>query len=466
MADSELFAADPVLDSRRSTGVSHAGAPLAARMRPASLDELVGQQHVLGPDKPLRRMLQQGALSSLILWGPPGVGKTSLAHVIAAQVDAVFTELSAVSAGVKDVRRIIDEGRARRELRDRGTVLFIDEIHRFTKSQQDALLPGVEAGWVTLVGATTENPYFELNAPLLSRCQLLRLEPLTDEEVRAVIEHACTDRERGYCGRVTLDDAAVEHLLAVADGDARVALRTLEVAVSAASGSDPSAAVALTRGDVEDAMRTFRYDKSADGHYDQVSAFIKSLRGSDPDAAVYWLLRMLESGEDPRFLARRMVIFASEDVGLADRQALPLAVAAFEALDRVGLPEARYALVHAALGLATAPKSNSVARALSAGLGVVARTGNADVPAHLRDSHYRGAADLGHGAGYQYPHDEPDGFAAAQTYLPASLEGTRIYTPSPHGHEGAIATRVAELRARAVKARRTPDERADEEGTS
>jgi putative ATPase len=444
------------------------GMPLAARLRPRDLDEYVGQVEALGPGTPLRGLLDRGELRSLILWGPPGVGKTSLAAVIAGHVDAAWTELSAVTAGVKDVRRVIDEGRARAELRDRRTVLFIDEIHRFNKGQQDALLPGVEAGWVTLIGATTENPFFELNAPLLSRCQLVRLEALTQDDVRALLVRACTDPERGFGGRVTLDDDAVEHLVRVGDGDARAALSALEVAATAAGVTRPGAegpSVHLTVDTVAQAMRRFRYDRSADGHYDQVSAFIKSLRGSDPDAAVYWLLRMLESGEDPRFLARRMVIFASEDVGLADRQALPTAVAAFDALDKVGLPEARFALTHAAIALAVAPKSNSVTRALGAGLDAVRRHGNLDVPPHLRDAHYRGASALGHGEGYDYPHDDPTGFAAAQRYLPDELAGTVLYQPSPHGHEGAVADRVAELRRQARTAgrdrRRAPRAAAD-----
>ena len=434
-----------------------AGMPLAARLRPRNLDEFVGQAHAVGPDTPLRSLLDQGQLRSLILWGPPGVGKTSLAAVIAAHVDAAWTELSAVTAGVKDVRRIIDEGRSRLELRERRTVLFVDEIHRFNKGQQDALLPGVEAGWVTLIGATTENPYFELNAPLLSRCQLVRLEPLDEDEVRTLLDRAVTDPHRGYGGRIDLAEEAVDHLVHVGDGDARAALSALEVAAAAAGVSapgptGPSATVSLD--DVAQAMRRFRYDKAADGHYDQVSAFIKSMRGSDPDAAVYWLLRMLESGEDPRFLARRMVIFASEDIGLADRGALGLAVDAFDALDKVGLPEARYALTHAAISLAVAPKSDGVKRALGAGLEAVARHGNAPVPPHLRDAHYRGASHLGHGVDYDYPHDHSSGFAAGQTHLPDELVGRHLYEPTRHGHEAAVADRLAELRDRQRRATR------------
>jgi putative ATPase len=444
-----------------------AGVPLAARLRPRDLSEYVGQLDALGPGKPLRAMLDRGDLRSLILWGPPGVGKTSLATVIAAHVDAAFLELSAVTAGVKDVRRIIDEGRSRLELRDRRTVLFVDEIHRFNKGQQDALLPGVEAGWVTLIGATTENPFFELNAPLLSRCQLVRLAALSDDDLRGLLARASDDAERGFGGRVRLDDEATEHLVHLADGDARAALTALEVA-AAAAGVEPGAdgtstsadttaggsPVVVTLDDVADAVQRFRYDKAADGHYDQVSAFIKSMRGSDPDAAAYWMVRMLEAGEDPRFLARRMVIFASEDVGLADRQALPTAVAAFDALDKVGLPEARFALVHAAIALAVAPKSNAVTRAIGTALDAVRRHGNTDVPAHLRDGHYQGARTLGHGVDYDYPHDHASGFAPAQTYLPDRLVGTVLYEPSRHGHEAAVADRLAALRDQARAARR------------
>jgi putative ATPase len=297
-----------------------------------------------------------------------------------------------------------------------------------------------------------------LNAPLLSRCQLIRLEPLEDADVETVVRHALEDPDRGYGGRVSLDDEALAHLVHVGDGDARAALSALEVAAGAAGVTGPGASgpeASLVVDDVAQAMRRFRYDKAADGHYDQVSAFIKSMRGSDPDAAIYWLLRMLESGEDPRFLARRMVIFASEDIGLADRGALHLAVDAFDALDKVGLPEARYALVHAAIGLAVAPKSDGVKRAIGAGLAAVKRHGNAPVPPHLRDAHYGGARDLGHGVGYDYPHDHPSGFAAAQAYLPDEVERQVLYEPSRHGHEAAVADRLEQLRGARWEARRT-----------
>lgn len=423
--------------------------PLAARMRPRTLEEYVGQSHVIGEGTAFRRALAQGLLRSLILFGPPGVGKTSLARVLARHVDAVWIELSAVSAGVKDLRRHVEEGRARYEMRSRQTVLFVDEIHRFSTTQQDALLPGVEAGWVTLIGATTENPFFEVTAPLLSRCQLVRLEPLSAAEITTLVDRALQDKERGFGGRITLTKAAYTYLCDIADGDARAALTAIDVAAIATGAHQPNTTegVRLDVDDLSGSQRRLRYDKAQDSHYDQASAFIKSLRGSDPDAAVYWLLRMLESGEDPRFIARRMIIFASEDIGLADRSALGVAIAACDALQFVGLPEARYALTHAALALATAPKSNSVARALSAGLRAVNQHGNAPVPDHLRDGHYAGAKQLNAGEGYAYPHDHPSGFIADQQYLPDGFGGVRLYEPSHHGHEAAVKARLETLRS-------------------
>ena len=421
---------DSLFDPPAASGPAQApaSAPLAARLRPRTLDEVVGQQHLLGPGAALRAAIENDRLSSIVLWGPPGTGKTTLAHVVAAATKAAFTELSAVTSGVKDVRAAIEQARARRQTVDRGTVLFIDEIHRFNKSQQDALLPAVEDGSVILIGATTENPSFEVNAPLLSRSLLYRLEPLTDDDVGEILRRAIVD-PRGLPG-AQVDDDALAALASAADGDARAALTGLEAAVAAAGGGpvDEAAVRRALTG------KRLRYDKSADQHYDQVSAFIKSMKGSDPDAAVYWLVRMLTAGEDPRFLARRMVILASEDIGLADPQALPIAVAAFEALDRVGLPEARFALVEVAVYLALAPKSNSVLRALAAADQAVARLGNAEVPPHLRDAHYRSAASLGHGVGYAYPHNDPRGWVD-QRYLPDGLARGDIYEPGPHGAE-------------------------------
>ncbi|MEX2619009.1 MAG: replication-associated recombination protein A [Egibacteraceae bacterium] len=418
-------------------GAAMSGAPLPARLRPRTLDEVVGQRHLVGSKGPLRAAITADRVTSVVLWGPPGTGKTSLAHVIAASTQAAFAELSAVTAGVKDVRRIVEEARARRThagrrtnpaTGPRRTVLFIDEVHRFNTSQQDALLPGVEDGSVVLIGATTENPYFEVNPPLLSRSLLYRLEPLDADDVRALLARAVSD-ERGLPG-VTVEEDALGALVEAADGDARVALTGLETAAALA---DP-----VTVEAVRSALANphLRYDKTADNHYDQVSAFIKALRGSDPDAAVYWLVRMLTAGENPRFLARRMVVLAGEDVGLADPQALTVAVAAFQALEFVGLPEARFALAEAAVYLALAPKSNRVTLALAAADEAVARLGNAPVPAHLRDAHYKGAAKLGHGAGYRYPHDDPRGWVD-QPYGPDGLG--RLYEPGPHGHEPDLA---------------------------
>jgi len=430
-----LFDSEPADRAASPSGAPAEGMPLAARMRPRSLDEVVGQAHLVGPSGPLRAAIEADALRSVVLWGPPGTGKTSLAAVVAATTSAAFVPLSAVTAGVKDVRRVLDEARARRSAAGRRTVLFIDELHRFNKAQQDALLPGVEDGSVTMIGATTENPSFEVNAPLLSRSLLYRLEPLAAEDVRALLERAVTD-ERGLPGTV-VDESGFDALVAAADGDARHALTGLEAAVSVAGPTRSGAAV--TADDVRAALLRphLRYDKGDDNHYDQVSAFIKSVRGSDPDAAVYWLVRMLASGEDPRFLARRMVILASEDVGLAEPGALGVAVAAFQALERVGLPEARFALAQAAVHLALAPKSNSITRALGKADAAVARLGNAPVPPHLRDAHYRGASGLGHGVDYRYPHDHPSGWVD-QRHLPQGLEPGEVYAPGPHGAEPTL----------------------------
>jgi putative ATPase len=430
--DARLFedppAAGPVEDPLDTAPLADPSQPLAARLRPRTLDEVVGQEHLVGPDGPLRAAIDADRLRSVVLWGPPGTGKTSLAQVVAAATRSAFVPLSAVTAGVKDVRAVLDAARTRRRTTGRGTVLFIDELHRFNKAQQDALLPGVEEGAVVLLGATTENPSFEVIAPLMSRSLLYRLEPLSPEAVRLLLERALTD-PRGLPG-LTATDEALAALVASADGDARAALTGLEAAAGLAGGGSVSldaVRAALTRP-------YLRYDKADDNHYDQVSALIKSVRGSDPDAALYWLVRMLASGEDPRFVARRLVILASEDIGLADPGALGVAVAAFGALERVGLPEARFALAEAAVYLALAPKSNSLTAALGRADDAVRRLGNAPVPAHLRDAHYRGATALGHGAGYRYPHDDPRGWVD-QRYLPEGLDRGSLYRSSPHGAE-------------------------------
>jgi putative ATPase len=393
-------------------------APLAARMRPRSFDEFVGQRHLLGPGKALTTLAESGHLSSLILWGPAGTGKTTLAHLLAQAVGAEMIQLSAVSSGVADARKVIEKAKGSML----QTVLFVDEVHRWSKTQQDVLLPAVEDGTITVIGATTENPYFALVSPLLSRCLLLRLDPLEDGDVRTLLERALAERERGLAElRVEVDEDALDFLVQAAGGDARVALSGLEACVLAASaGSEPRVTAALA----EDALQHKALVYDEDAHYDVVSAFIKSVRGSDADAALFWLARMLEAGEDPRFIARRMVILASEDIGLADPQALVVAVAAAQAVEFVGLPEVKLNLAEAVIYLARAPKSNAVLRALSAATEDAVR--NDAVPSHLRDSHYRAAKKLGHGKGYVYPHADPEG-AAEQQYRPERFKGRRYF---------------------------------------
>lgn len=420
-----------------------AAQPLAARMRPQTLDEVVGQPELLAPGAAFRTIVEGGEPRSMILWGPPGSGKTTLARLIATTTGAFFEQLSATSAGIKDVRDVLAKANERLGEGQGRTVLFLDEIHRFNKAQQDGLLPGVEDGIIILIGATTENPFFEVNSPLVSRASLFRLTALDAEAVQTLLTRAMEDSERGL-GALGLV-LETEAMLALSDrvgGDARLALNTLETAATLAAGrGDPT----IGLGDIEEGLqrRIIRYDKGGDRHYDVISAFIKSLRGSDPDAAVYWLHVMLEAGEDPEFIARRMIILASEDVGLADSQALPVTTAAAYALSYVGLPEAAYALTHAALYLATAPKSNSVARAISAGKAVVRSQSGTEVPIHLRSGGYPGAEQLGHGAGYLYPHDYPGG-VVAQQYLPDDLADEVIFTPGQSGHEEQIAERQRE----------------------
>jgi len=402
--------------------------PLAARMRPRTFEEFVGQGHLIGPGKALTKLVAGGNLPSLILWGPAGTGKTTLAHLLAREVSADLIQLSATSSGVADARKVM-EGAKGGLFR---TVLFVDEVHRWSKAQQDVLLPAVESGTVTLIGATTENPYFSLNSPLLSRCLLLRLEPLDPEHLRSLLRRALDDPERGL-GKVavSLADDALEHLVEISGGDARMALNGLEAAALAAEAvGEPD----ITRELAADAVqrKAVVYDRQGDAHYDVISAFIKSIRGSDPDAALFWLARMLEAGEDARFIARRMIVHASEDIGLADPRALLIAVAAAQAVEHVGLPEARLNLAEAAIYLARAPKSNSVYTALAA---AAEEAVSADpVPTHLRDASYPGAQRLGHGQGYRYPHDYP-GHQVEQEYRPVRFRGTRYYEPSGEGEE-------------------------------
>ena len=443
--------------------------PLAARMRPRNLDEFVGQEHLVGDKGPLRRSVARGHLSSLLLWGPPGTGKTSLARLLAAEIGAHFTSLSAVMSGVAEVRSTIAEAQDRLNLHGTRSILFLDEIHRFNKAQQDALLPHVEDGTVTLVGATTENPYFEVNAALLSRMRVWRLEPLTDEEVAIVVRRALADDERGLAGQygpnggVALSDEAFEHLVSLAGGDARAALNVLEGASALAESEelrDAEGRVSPRLVDVEAAaqQRVLAYDRAGDGHYDTVSAFIKSLRGNDPDAALYWLAAMIAAGEDPKFIARRLIISASEDVGNADPRALQVAVAAGQALDWIGLPEAQYALAQATTYIATAPKSNRSGVAYWAAVSDVEASGALPVPLHLRNAPHRGMRQHGIGVGYRYAHDY-EGADVAQQYLPDAIVERRYYLPTDQGYEATIAARMdgrAEARAAARAAGRTP----------
>lgn len=488
-AVNDLFSAaadDDESDDAPAGGAGMSGAarprsPLAVRMRPRTLDEVVGQQHLLGRGSPLRTLAGEhdpgahAAPSSVILWGPPGTGKTTLAHVIARGQGRKFVELSAITAGVKDVRRVMDEALTSRDLYRQTTILFLDEIHRFNKAQQDALLPGVENGWVVLIAATTENPSFSVVSPLLSRSLLQTLKPLDEADIRNLLQRAVDD-ERGLAGTVEVSGEALEHLVRLAAGDARRGLTALEAAAGVArsgqdnppaghnpaspyddegdddraeeGGADQGASpVLVTLEHAEKAVdvAALRYDRAGDQHYDVASAFIKSLRGSDVDAALHYAARMLEAGEDPRFIARRLMISASEDVGMADPTALQTAVAAAQAVQLVGMPEARIILAEAVVHIATAPKSNAAYNGINAAIADVRAGRGQGIPAHLRDAHYPGASQLGHGKGYVYSHDEPHGIALQQ-YAPDDLVGRNYYEPTDRGVERDISSRLSRLR--------------------
>ncbi|WP_082513356.1 MULTISPECIES: replication-associated recombination protein A [unclassified Leifsonia] len=439
-------------------GLRGGATPLAVRMRPRSIEEVAGQRHLLTPGSPLVALAsdktgERGSVS-IILWGPPGTGKTTLAQAIAHSSGRRFVELSAVSAGVRDVRQVMDEAMSTRDLYGIATVLFLDEIHRFTKAQQDALLPGVENGWVILVAATTENPSFSVISPLLSRSLLLTLETLSDEDLGVLVDRAVSD-PRGLDGRFTLDDEARSSIIRLASGDARRALTALEAA-SVSAGSAPSGPSGAAKKTARKPVITaelvalavdralLRYDRNGDEHYDVISAFIKSVRGSDVDAALHYLARMIEAGEDPRFIARRIIVSASEDIGMADPQALVVAIAAADAVQYIGMPEGRIPLAQAVVHLATAPKSNAAYNGINAAIADVKAGKIGRVPKPLRDAHYAGAKRLGHGKGYKYPHDDAIG-VVEQQYLPNELKGTRYYVPTEHGNEREVGARLAKL---------------------
>ncbi len=418
-------------------------APLADRMRPRSFDEFVGQEHIVGPDRVLRRALAADRVPSFILWGPPGTGKTTLARLVAGGSQSHFEAVSAVTSGVADLRRIVSEARDRQGMHRQRTILFVDEIHRFNKAQQDVILPHVEDGTVTFIGATTENPSFEVIAPLLSRSQVLALQTLSPEQVDSIVRRAIADDERGL-GKleVTLEEGALEHLVNIASGDARVALNALETAAFATAPDDAGHRI-IDLDTISDALqrRSPLYDKAGEGHYDTISAFIKSVRGSSPDGALYWLARMIEAGEDPLFIARRLVVLAAEDIGLAQPQALPVAMAAQQAVHFLGMPEGRIPLAEATVYLATAPKSNSAYAALELALEDVRKRGNEPVPLHLRNAVTGLMRDMGYGKGYQYSHDYPGHFVN-QEFLPPSLQDRRYYQPTEEGSEKEIKDRL------------------------
>lgn len=419
------------------------GAPLAARMRPRSLDEFVGQTAIVGPGTLLRRAIESDRVPSCIFWGPPGCGKSTLARIVAQTTRAAFESLSAVTSGVADVRKLIDRARERRRA-GRKTILFVDEIHRWNKAQQDALLPHVEDGTITLIGATTENPYFEVNTPLISRSRIFRFEPLADEDVMALLRRALEDVERGLGAHPTqVDEDALQHLVQVAGGDVRTALNALETAVTSVADAPEPRRVTLQIAEDAIQQRVLAYDRAGDEHYDTISAFIKSVRGSDPDAALYWLAKMIAAGEDPRFIARRLVILASEDIGNADPMGLVLANAAAQAVLFIGMPEGQLILAQATTYLATAPKSNASTIAIGRALEDIRSKGPAAVPVHLRSTAYPGARELGSGRGYLYPHDFPGGWVE-QEYAPADARSGPYYEPKEIGFEAKIRQRMAQ----------------------
>jgi putative ATPase len=444
MAGADTGQSESLFDEAEETA-AQAAAPLAVRMRPRTLDEVIGQRHLTSAGAPFRKLVDNDAPMSLLLWGPPGTGKTTLAYVVSQATKRRFVELSAVSAGVKDVRAAVDAARRTLGMSGTQTVLFIDEVHRFSKTQQDALLPAVENRWVSFIGATTENPFFSVVSPLLSRSLLLTLQPLSDDDIREVIDRAISET-RGLDGTVTLDEDAAEHLVRLAGGDARRALTYLEAAALGLGDGKEDKHIDVTTLERAVDRAAVRYDRDGDQHYDVISAFIKSMRGSDVDAALHYLARMIEAGEDPRFIARRLIVHASEDVGMADSTALLTAVAAAQAVEFVGLPEARINLAQAVIHISLAPKSNAVIKAITAA-GADVRNGLIGaVPAHLRDTHYPGAGKVGHGEGYRYPHDFDDGIVA-QRYAPDPVADRIYYEPSGHGQEARVTERAGRIKA-------------------
>ncbi len=440
-------------------------APLAARMRPRSLDEFVGQQHFLGPGKLLRRMLEADRLTSVIFYGPPGTGKTTLAQLIAGYSQSHFEQVNAAAVGVKEVRKILDDARERLAGSGRRTVLFLDEIHRFNRAQQDILLGDVEAGYVLLVGATTENPFFAVNSPLVSRSQIFQFAPLSEEEISSLLRRAIADKDRSF-GKldIRVEPEALHHWAVTSDGDARRALMALEIAVlsqlkESGTTSSPEPEITITLDIAEQSIqrKAIVYDGNGDEHYDAASALIKSMRGGDPDAAVYWVARMLEAGEDPRFIARRIAILASEDIGNADPRALGVAAAAFDVVEKIGMPEAQLTLAQAAIYMATAPKSNASALAIWSAMKDVREGRTQPVPLHLKDTHYKGAQRLGHGQGYQYPHDSSEGWID-QDYLTVDKI---YYEPTERGYEGQVRGRLEEWRRRKAESRSAAPQQTD-----